>query len=112
MRDSALQSVPVVFRYDQHKADSVVDEYRRFFVALEAQRRDTLPWDNLPLAFPHLAIPRELQRVDSTQHATASAALKTALAQVYRFGGLEQVFTDLAVDQKLTVTEGVKALSQ
>lgn len=101
MRDSALKSVPVVFRYDQHKADSVADECRRFFVALEAQQRDTLPWENLPLAFPHLAIPRELQRVDSTQRATASAALKLALAQVYRFGVLSNL-NELPLSQSRT----------
>lgn len=101
LRDSALKSVPVVFRYDQHKADSVVDECRRFFIALDHQQRDTLPWENLPLAFPHLAIPSELHRVDSAQSATASAALKTALAQVYRFGVLRNL-NELPLSQSRT----------
>ena len=101
-KDAALQSVPLVVRYDSHRADSVTAEATRFFGALAANRRSGRPWEDLLLAFPHLTIPTRLGEVDSVSRAAAVKAVDTTLAQVYRFGLLRDSRAELPLPQSRT----------
>jgi len=86
LRDSALQSVPLVFRYDQSKADSVILESRAFFEAMETMHARSTAWNDFLLSFPHLAVPPRIQDADSAVRQAASTGLDSVLAGIYRFG--------------------------
>jgi putative nucleotidyltransferase with HDIG domain len=101
LRDSALQSVPLVFRYDGEKADSVFREARGFFAGLEAISTRGRAWEDLLLAFPHLDIPVRLQDADSSQRRAAAHAIDSSLHMIYRFGLLRNL-TELPLSQSRT----------
>jgi cyclic-di-AMP phosphodiesterase PgpH len=86
LRDSAVQSVPLVLRYDEGRIDSVRREYRSFFAALDLTARRLRSWNELLLAFPHLTVPSRLQDADAASRLGALAALDSSFGQIYRFG--------------------------
>lgn len=92
LRDSALQSVPLVFRYDQEKVDSVRRESRAFFSDLERVGRRGRSWDDLLLGVPHLTVPSRLRDADDKARAQAAAAIDSGFRLIYRFGLLRNSF--------------------
>ena len=86
LRDSALRSVPLVFRYEEPKVDSVRQERRAFFVALDMVGSRQRTWDDLLLSFPHLTVPSRLQDARPELRNKAALAIDSALTLCYRFG--------------------------
>jgi putative nucleotidyltransferase with HDIG domain len=101
LRDSALQSVPLVLRYDQEQVDSVARERREFFAVLEAVGRRERSWDELLQGYPHVTVPSRLQDADAKSRAGAAAALDSSFEAIYRFGLLRNA-TELPLSENPT----------
>ncbi len=101
LRDSALQSVPLVLRYDEHRLDSIGREREAFFTLLEHVGAGRRLWDDLLLGFPHVTVPSRLQDLRATDLTRAEAAIDSAFGAIYRFGLLRNT-TELPLSENAT----------